>query len=70
MADLSSRGFEVRLYSCSSARLTPLLDRGGNKMWALAGEAFVKVPLITDDLGPRNRRGHACRAHLGTGNET
>jgi opine dehydrogenase len=49
-ADLGGRGFEVRLYNRSRARLEPLLQRGGLERFGEAGEGFVELALITDDL--------------------
>lgn len=49
-ADLTVRGFEVTLYSRSRARLAPLLESGGLQMTGAAGEAFVPLSRITDDV--------------------
>ena len=49
-ADLGSRGFEVRLYNRSRARLEPMIERGGLDRRGAAGEGFVELSLITDDL--------------------
>jgi len=49
-ADLGGRGFEVRLYNHSSARLEPLVERGGLEWEGPAGEGFVELAVITDDL--------------------
>jgi opine dehydrogenase len=49
-ADLAGRGFEVRLYNRSRERLEPLLGRGGLERYGEAGEGFVELAVITDDL--------------------
>jgi opine dehydrogenase len=49
-ADLASRGFDVRLYNRSPARLEPLIERGGLDLDGPAGEEFVELPVVTDDL--------------------
>lgn len=49
-ADLAGRGFEVRLYNRSRERLEPLLRRGGLERHGEAGEGFVELAAITDDL--------------------
>jgi opine dehydrogenase len=49
-ADLGGRGFEVRLYNRSRERLEPLLQRGGLERYGEAGEGFVPLATITDDL--------------------
>ena len=49
-ADLGARGFEVRLYNRSRERLEPLLERGGLERYGEAGEGFVELAVITDDL--------------------
>jgi opine dehydrogenase len=50
VADLSRRGFELRMYSRSAATLAPLRERGGVEYSGMLGEGFVPVALITDDL--------------------
>jgi opine dehydrogenase len=49
-ADLGGRGFEIRLYNRSRERLEPLLQRGGLERYGEAGEGFVELAAITDDL--------------------
>jgi opine dehydrogenase len=49
-ADLAGRGLEVRLYNRSRERLEPLLRRGGLERHGEAGEGFVELAVITDDL--------------------
>ena len=49
-ADLGARGFDVRLYNRSRARLEPLIERGGLERHGAAGEGFVELSLMTDDL--------------------
>ena len=48
-ADLSDRGYEVRLYSRSRERLQPMLERGGVEMAGIRS-VFAPLALITDDL--------------------
>ncbi len=50
-ADLGRRGFEVRLWSRSPARLAPLRERGGVGYTGVLGEGFTPIGLVTDDLG-------------------
>jgi opine dehydrogenase len=49
-ADLGARGFDVRLYNRSRARLEPLIERGGLERHGAAGDGFVELSLVTDDL--------------------
>ncbi len=49
-ADLGARGFDVRLYNRSLARLEPLIRRGGLERRGSSGEGFVELSLMTDDL--------------------
>jgi opine dehydrogenase len=49
-ADLAHRGFGVSLYTRSRVRLEPIIQQGGLRMTGAAGEAFVPLPLVTDDL--------------------
>src|SRR5262245_34397511 len=49
-ADLSARGFEVRLHNRSRARLEPLIERGGLERHGAAGDGFAELALITDNL--------------------
>lgn len=49
-ADLAARGYDVRLYNRSRARLQPLLDRGGLERHGEIGEGFVPLDVITDDI--------------------
>jgi opine dehydrogenase len=49
-ADLASRGYEVRLFNRSPERLTPIMERGGLDKVGAAGEGFVELPLVTDNL--------------------
>lgn len=48
-ADLTDRGYEVRLYTRSSERLDPIRARGGIEMVGIRS-AFAAVALVTDDL--------------------
>lgn len=49
-ADLTNRGFTVRLYNRSAARIAPIQERGGIELTGVAGEGFIPISLITDDL--------------------
>lgn len=49
-ADLTRRGFEVRLYSRSAATLAPLRDQGGVRYTGVLGEGFAPMKTITTDL--------------------
>jgi opine dehydrogenase len=49
-ADLGARGFDLRLYNRSRARLEPLIERGGLERHGAAGDGFVELSLVTDDL--------------------
>jgi opine dehydrogenase len=49
-ADLTRRGFEVRLYNRSSERIAPIRERGGLDLTGVAGEGFVPLSVVTDDL--------------------
>ncbi len=50
-ADLTRRGYTVRLYSRSPATLAPIRERGGVALRGQAGEGFFALAAITDDLG-------------------
>ena len=49
-ADLTLRGFEVRLTTRRRETLAPLMERGGIELLGEAGEGFAKVARITPDL--------------------
>ena len=49
-ADLGRRGYDVRLYSRSRARLEPIIAQGGLEMSGQAGEGFVPLPVVTDKI--------------------
>jgi opine dehydrogenase len=49
-ADLALRGFDVRLYSRSSERIAPILERGGIEITGAAGDGFARIALVTNDL--------------------
>lgn len=49
-ADLTLRGFEVRLTTRNPATLAPLLERGGIELVGEAGKGFAKLARITPDL--------------------
>lgn len=48
-ADLTKRGFEVRLHARNEARLAPLRERGGIEARGVQ-DGFVPLPLMTTDL--------------------
>jgi opine dehydrogenase len=50
-ADLTLRGFSVRLYGRSAAALAPIRERGGIEMTGVLGERFAPVTMITHDAG-------------------
>lgn len=50
-ADLTMRGYEVRLFNRTRARIEPILERGGLELTGAAGEGFVELALVTDDMG-------------------
>jgi opine dehydrogenase len=49
-ADLGSRGFEIRLYNRSPARLAPIAELGGLNKVGATGDGFVELSLVTTDL--------------------
>jgi opine dehydrogenase len=49
-ADLGLRGYEVRLYNRSPARIEAIVERGGLNLTGAAGEGFVPLPVVTTDL--------------------
>ncbi len=49
-ADLARRGFDVRLFNRTRARIEPIIERGGLELTGAAGEGFVQLPVVTDDL--------------------
>jgi len=49
-ADLTLRGFSVRLYNRSPERLAPIRERGGIETRGVLGEHFVELEQITTDL--------------------
>lgn len=49
-ADLSQRGFQVRLYGRSPESLAPILERGGVQLSGVLGEGFAELELVTSDL--------------------
>jgi len=49
-ADLTLRGFSVRLYNRSPERLAPIHERGGIETRGVLGEHFVELEQITTDL--------------------
>jgi len=49
-ADLTLRGFDVRLTTRTRETLAPLMDRGGIELVGEAGEGFARIARITPDL--------------------
>lgn len=49
-ADLTLRGFEVRLTTRRPETLAPLLERGGIELVGEAGNGFAEIASITPDL--------------------
>ena len=49
-ADLTRRGFEVRLFNRTRTRIEPIVERGGLELSGEAGEGFVELPVVTDDM--------------------
>lgn len=54
-ADLSLRGFSVRLYGRSAATVDPIRERGRIEITGVIGEHDVPIPLITSDAGAAMR---------------
>ncbi|HEX2765762.1 MAG TPA: NAD/NADP octopine/nopaline dehydrogenase family protein [Candidatus Limnocylindria bacterium] len=48
-ADLTRRGFAVRLYSRSPATIDPIRERGGLDYVGVMGEGFAPIPVVTND---------------------
>jgi opine dehydrogenase len=48
-ADLTKRGFQVRLYSRTEKTIAPLKARGGVEYEGVLGNGFAPVPVITTD---------------------
>jgi opine dehydrogenase len=49
-ADLTLRGFRVRLFNRTAARLEPIAERGGLVLTGAAGDGFARLDTITDKL--------------------
>lgn len=49
-ADLTMRGFGVRLFNRTPHRLQPIRDAGGIHLEGVAGEGFVPISIVTTDL--------------------
>ena len=49
-ADLAMRGFDVRLFNRTRARIEPIVERGGLELSGGAGEGFVELRVVTDDM--------------------
>jgi opine dehydrogenase len=50
-ADLTLRGFSVRLYGRSSSTVDPIKQRGGIELSGTLGEHFARLAMITGDAG-------------------
>jgi opine dehydrogenase len=50
-AQLTQRGFDVRLYGRSPGTTAPLLAIGGVEYEGVLGDGFAPIPLITNDAG-------------------
>src|SRR5207302_6309816 len=50
-AQLTQRGFDVRLYGRSPGTTAPLAAIGGVEYEGVLGEGFAPVPMITNDAG-------------------
>lgn len=50
-ADLTLRGYEVRLYSRSESTLHPVMERGGIEIVEGGRQAFAQPRLVTPDIG-------------------
>ena len=50
-ADLTRRGFSVRIYSRNEQTVAPLKARGGIEYEGALGEGFAPLALITSDIG-------------------
>ncbi|HEX3801941.1 MAG TPA: NAD/NADP octopine/nopaline dehydrogenase family protein [Solirubrobacteraceae bacterium] len=49
-ADLTLRGFDVRLYTRSQSRIEPIIAAGGLTATGAAGEGFARIATVTDEL--------------------
>ena len=49
-ADLTRRGFDVRLFNRTRGRIEPIVERGGLELTGEAGDGFVELAVVTDDL--------------------
>ena len=49
-ADLTLRGYEVRLFNRTRAHLEPILERGGLELVGAAGEGFAELAVVTDEM--------------------
>jgi opine dehydrogenase len=49
-ADLTRRGFDVRLFNRTRARIEPIVERGGIEFGGVAGAGFVELSVVTDDM--------------------
>ena len=50
-ADLTLRGFSVRLYGRSATTIAPVRERGGIELAGALGEHFAPLSMVTDDAG-------------------
>lgn len=49
-ADLTLRGFEVRLYNRSPGRISPIREQGGLTVTGVLGQHFLALDLVTNNL--------------------
>jgi opine dehydrogenase len=49
-ADLTRRGFDVRLFNRTRGRIEPIVERGGLELTGEAGDRFVELAVVTDDM--------------------
>ena len=54
-ADLTLRGFSVRLYGRSPSTIAPIKERGGIELSGSLGEHFAPIAMITSDAGEAMR---------------
>ena len=54
-ADLTLRGFSVRLYGRSASTIAPIQERGGIELSGSLGEHFAPIAKITNDAGEAMR---------------
>jgi opine dehydrogenase len=58
-ADLTRRGFNVRLYSRSAETVRPIQERGGLDYLGVMGEGFSPISVVTTDVARAMKRAQA-----------